>query len=55
MWARLAELRLADGALRTVAAKRVADAARQLSPPQIAHTEQLVKNMIATGSEPMNR
>jgi hypothetical protein len=32
-----------------------ADAARRLSPPQIANTELLVKNMIATGSEPMKK
>lgn len=55
MWARLAELRLADGALRTLAGKRAAEAARRLSPPQIAGTDTLIKNMIATGSEPMNR
>jgi TPR repeat protein len=49
MWARLAELRLANGALRTLAAKRAEEAARRLSPPQIANTDILVKNMIATG------
>jgi TPR repeat protein len=51
MWARLAELRLPSGELRTVAAKRAEEAARRLSPPQIANTDVLVKNMIATGSE----
>jgi TPR repeat protein len=55
MWARLAELRLPDGDLRTLAAKRADEAARRLSPPQIANTDLLVKNMIATGSETMNR
>jgi len=55
MWARLAELRLPAGELRTLAAKRAEEAARRLSPPQIANTDVLVKNMIATGSEPMNR
>jgi TPR repeat protein len=49
MWARLAELRLPAGALRTLAAKRAGEAARRLSPPQIANTDVLVKNMIATG------
>jgi TPR repeat protein len=55
MWAKLAELRLPDGQLRTLAAKRAAEAARRLSPPQIANTDVLIKNMIATGSEPMKR
>lgn len=55
MWARLAELRLPYGELKTLAAKRAKDAARRLSPPEIANTDVLVKNMIATGSEPMNR
>ena len=55
MWARLAERRLPSGELRTLAGKRAEEAARRLSPPQIANTDVLVKNMIATGSEPMNR
>jgi TPR repeat protein len=55
MWAKLAELRLPDGTLRSLAAKRAAEAARRLSPPEIANTEVLIRNMIATGSEPMNR
>lgn len=55
MWARLAELRLPDGELRRLAAKRAAEATRCLSVPEIKNTELLVKNMIATGSEPMNR
>lgn len=55
MWAKLAELRLPNGDLRTLAAKRAAEAARRLSPPQIANTDLLVKNMITTGSEPMNK
>ena len=55
MWAKLAELRLPDGGLRTLAGKRAVEAARRLSPPQIAGTDTLIKNMIATGSEPMNK
>ena len=51
MWAKLAELRLPEGELRTLATKRAAEAARHLSPPQIASTDGLVKNMIATGVE----
>jgi len=49
MWARLAELRLPSGELRTLATKRADEAARRLSAPQIANTDVLVKNMIATG------
>jgi TPR repeat protein len=55
MWARLAELRLPDGDLRTLAVKRAAEAARRLSAPQIANTERLVKNMIETGAEPIHK
>ena len=55
MWARLAERRLPSGELRTLAAKRAEEAARRLSPPQIANTDVLVNNMITTGAEPMNR
>ena len=55
MWAKLAELRLPYGQLRTLAANRAAEAARRLSPPQIASTDLLVKNMITTGSELMNK
>jgi TPR repeat protein len=53
MWARLAEIRLPSGALRTLAAIRAAEAAQRLSQPQLANTDVLVRNMIETGSEPM--
>src|SRR5262245_35146412 len=55
MWAKLAELRVPAGALRTLAAKRRAEAARRLSAPEIAGTDTMVKEMIATGAAPMNR
>jgi TPR repeat protein len=55
MWAKLAELRLPDGELRRLAAKQATEATRRLSSPEITSTELLVKNMIATGSAPMNR
>jgi len=55
MWARLAELRLPDGELRTLAAKHAAAARLRLSPAQIAHTEAMVTSMIAMGTDPRNR
>ncbi len=55
LWARLAELRIPDGALRTLARTHAAQAARRLSPAQIASTDAMVKAMIASGAEPMNR
>lgn len=55
MWARLAELRVHDGALQTLAAKYAAAAARRLSPVEIAGTDTMVKEMIADGNRAMNK
>ena len=55
LWARLAELRIPDGALRALARTRAAQAARRLSPAETASTEAMVKAMVANGAEPMNR
>lgn len=55
MWARLAELRLPNGELRTLAARHAAAAVRHLSPAQVAHTEAMVKSMIAMSTNPRER
>ncbi len=55
MWARLAELRLPNGSLRRLAATHAATAARRLSSGEIADTDKMVKGMIASGTQPMNK
>jgi len=48
--ARLAELRLPDGALKTLAAERARSAARQMSPEAIPGQEALVKSLIGSAA-----
>jgi TPR repeat protein len=55
LWARLAELRLPAGELRVAASNYAAEAARRMSPAEIADTEAMVKELIAAGAQPMNR
>jgi TPR repeat protein len=54
-WARLAELRLPAGALRSLARSRAELAARALSTFEISDADRFVKGVIAGGSEPMNK
>jgi len=50
LWAKLAELRLPAGDLRTSAATHAAAAARRMSPAEIADTNAMVKDLIVTGT-----
>jgi TPR repeat protein len=54
-WAKMAELRLPAGDLRAAAAKRAAEAAQRLPPEAIAGEDVMVKEMIASGTQPMNK
>jgi TPR repeat protein len=49
LWANLAERRLPDGAMRTLAGTRAAVAARFLSPFEIKDCEALVASLVETG------
>ena len=51
-WARLAELRLPAGALKTRASAAVAAAVRQMLPEALPKQEALVQSLIAAGSRP---
>jgi TPR repeat protein len=53
LWARLAELRLPPGDLRTQAAASAARAARLLSAGDVKDTDRLVEALIADGKKPM--
>ena len=54
-WARLAELRLPAGTLRSEARRRAELAAKFLSPFEVTDADTFVKGVIAAGSEPMNK
>ena len=54
-WARLAELRLPAGELQSQARSRAALAAKFLSAFEISDSDRFVTDVIATGSEPMNK
>jgi uncharacterized protein len=54
-WAKLAELRLPPGTLRTRARNRAAQAARRLSPMETASTDVMIGAILASSSEPMNK
>ena len=52
-WARLAELRLPEGALKTLAAERVRSAVRLMNPEAVPAQEALVKSLIASSAPPI--
>ena len=54
-WARLAELRLPAGELQSLARSRANLAAKFFSAVEIGDADEFVKNVIATGTTPMNK
>ena len=54
-WARLAELRLPAGELQSLARTRGNHAAKFFSAVEIGGADEFVKNVIATGTTPMNK
>jgi TPR repeat protein len=55
LWARLAELRLPEGELRSLARSRAQRAARYLTAFEVRDADTFAKHVIAGGSEPMNK
>jgi TPR repeat protein len=55
LWARLAELRLPDGELRTRAQLCAAQAARELPPAFTDSSDEMARGIVTGGSEPMKR
>jgi hypothetical protein len=53
IWARLAELRLPEGELKTLAAERVKSAVRLMNPEAIPGQEAMVQQMIAAEAKPI--
>jgi hypothetical protein len=51
----MAELRLPAGELRASAAKRAAEAAQRLPPKAITGEDVMVKEMVASDTQPMNK
>jgi TPR repeat protein len=52
-WAKLAELRLPEGDMKTRAAERAAAAVRTMSSAEIAAADERVKSIIASGAKPV--
>jgi TPR repeat protein len=54
-WARLAELRLPPGELRTLASTRAGAATRFMAAGEIEDAEKFAKSIVASGTQPMNK